>query len=240
MMYLLYGDNTDLARSKLRGIIDSQTKKTPDAVHFRLTTENFSEEKLEELLGSGGLFQNAYIVVLDNLFQDEKAADAILVKLSEIEESQNIFIVLETNLTKAILTKLEKKSAKTQTFALSTKLEKKKPEFSVFTLSDALGARDKKKLWTLFIGAKQAGVSSEEIHPILLWQIKAMLGAVGGSSALEAGLNPFVYTKAKSFSKNFRKDELGTLSRSLIDMYHEVRRGLIDFDIALERWILSL
>lgn len=240
MLYVLYGDNTQLARSKLRGIIDSQTKKNPDASHFRLTTENFDEGKLEEFLGSNGLFQNKYIIVLDNLLLEEKFAKIILPRLEEIEESENIFIVLESTLKKDILGKLEKKSAKTQKFELAKKAGSEKKEFNVFALTDALGARDKKKLWVLYESALLSGLDPEEIHRVLFWQVKAMLGARTSRNALEAGLNPFVYSKTSKYARNFGETELQTLSRSLIDIYHQARRGQRDFEVAMERWVLAI
>ena len=240
MLYVLYGDNFSEARNKLRGIVDSQKEKNPDASHFRLTTQEFDEGKLEEFLGSSGLFQNKYIIVLDGLLSDEENTKIILDRLSEIAESENIFVVIEPSLKKELLSKLEKKSAKVQKFELAKKGGVEKKAFNVFALTDALGARDKKKLWVLYESALLSGLDPEEIHRVFFWQVKSMLGASVSGNALDAGLNPFVYKKTSSYARNFKDGELVALSRSLIDIYHNARRGIADFDIAMERWVLGL
>jgi DNA polymerase III delta subunit len=240
MIYLLYGDNFTQARAKLREIIESQLKRNPDASYFKLNDETWDEGKLEEFIGGQGLFQNKYIVVLDGLLEEEDSEKVVLGKIKEIETSANIFIIIEKNLTKDIVGKIEKRAEKVQKFESSKKIVSEKKEFNVFTLTDALGARDKKKLWVLYEKGVLSGVDPEEMHRLFFWQVKAMLGAASSESAMSAGLNPFVHKKSLGFAKNFKKDELVNLSRKLITLYHEARRGAVDFDVALERWVLEI
>jgi len=239
MIYLLYGDNTPVARKKLREILDLQLKKDPQASYFKLDDENFDEAKLEELAGSQGLFQNKYIVVLDGVLQGEKIKEAVLERIKDLESSPNIFIILESFLKKDVLTKIEKRSEKIQKFELVKKAEVKKSA-AVFELTDALGNRDKKKLWVLYEKQILGGAEPAEMHAILFWQVKAMLGAKVSSSPADSGLNPYVYKKSLSFAKNFNVEELKNLSRGLLAIYHDDRRGLVDFDNAMERWVLGV
>ena len=85
--------------------------------------------------------------------------------------------------------------------------------------------RDKKQLWILYTQAKREGISDEEIHGILFWQVKAMLLAARSKDAGAAGLNPFVYSKSKGFLKNFEEKEVENISSSLVTLYHDSRRG---------------
>ncbi len=239
MIYFLYGSDFSKVRTKLREIIVSQQKKNPDASYFKIEADTWRESSLEELLGSAGLFQNKYLIVLDGVFGDKKTGEKALPFLKDMANSQNIFIIVEGELTKEVGGKIEKKAEKTQHF--SSPLEKtKKKSFDVFALTDAFGVRDKKQLWVLYQRALLEGVSTEEIHRLLLWQVKAILAVFISKDVRESGLNPFVYKKAASFSRNFSKEELINLETSLVIMYHDARRGVLDFDIGLERFVLNI
>lgn len=242
MIYFLYGNDFTKARSKLREILSSQIKKNPDSAYFKLNDDNWDEEKLEELIVSQGLFQNKYIVVLDGLLQDEVSREAVLKRLKEMENSENLFIITEGEIKKEIISKIEKRAEKVQKFENPKKIstDKNKKDFNIFALADALGMRDKKRLWVLYQRAILSGLSPEEIHPILLWQVKAMILGSENKDANEAGLNPFVFRKSLGFAKNFKKEELVGLSRKLVFLYHDARLGKTDFDIALERFVLEV
>lgn len=239
MIYLLYGDNVPLARKKLREILDLQLKKDPEASHFKFDDENFDIAKLEEFTQSQGLFQNKYILVLEGVLQDEKTKDAVIEKIKDLESSQNIFIILESFLKKDVLTKIEKRSEQIQKFELVKKPEVKKST-TIFELTDALGNRDKKKLWVLYQKQILNGTEPAEMHGILFWQVKAMLAAKVSHGAGDSGLNPYVYKKSLSFAKNFELGELVNLSRNLLEIYHDDRRGLFDFNIEMEKWVLGV
>lgn len=242
MIYLIYGNKHEAVRQKVRDIVDAQTKKKPDALHFRVSSENWKDTNLDELVGGQGLFVAKYIVVFDHLLRDKdsdsEAGEILLGRLKEFVEAEHIFIFSEGELTQAILKKFEKKAEKIQ--ELSTEEKKEKARFNIFSLTDLLGTRNKRSLWVEYQKALMSGVSPEEIQPILFWQAKAMLASVHADSAEEAGLNPFVYKKSASFARNFSNDELHDLASKLISVYHDTRRGLVDFETEMERFVLSL
>jgi len=240
MIYLLYGNDFVKARSKLREIIASQMKKNPDASYFKLNPENWSEEKLEEFVQSRGLFQSAYIVVCDGLVSSKQSNETFLANLKEMKASSNIFLIIEETLTKENVKKIEKHAEKVQEFTDAKKDKPKNKDFNVFVLTDALGARDKKRLWLLYQDAMFSGMEPEEIHRLFFWQVKALLSAQNSKGATDAGLNPFVYKKALGFSKNFTGEELRVMSSNLVTLYHEARRGGVEFGIALERFVLGV
>jgi len=167
------------------------------------------------------------------MFYQQKAYPEVVQKV------KNIFFLLEGGLDKATILKLEKVSEKIECFGESLREPKKEKEFNTFSFADALGARDRKKLWVLYQKAKRFNIADEEIHGILFWQTKNMLLAGKAGSPSEAGMNPFVYKKARSFLKNYSTEELGSLSRTLITLSHDARRGKHDFATALERFTLS-
>jgi len=241
MIYLLYGNDTHTSRKKLHTLLDGLSKKRPDAEYFHINSENILEFSVNELISSQGLFEQKYIVVLDNLFDDKakenNRKDELLKSLKEMQGAEHIFIFLEGKLDKKTITRFEKYAEKIHEFSIE---ENKNERFNTFSLTDALGKRDKKSLWTLYQKAKAENIANEEIHGILFWQVKSMLLTLGSSNAKEAGLNPFVFSKSKGFLRNYSNKEVQGLSQRLITLSHDARRGIHEFDVALERFILAL
>ena len=251
MIYLLYGEDTMSARAKAHELISVLQKKKPNAAFFTMTADNCDASKLQEFAGGQGLFEQKYIVFLDRVLETAEAKEAFLDCLKTVSESDNIFVMLEAKLDKATLTKIEKKAEKVQEFAFSAGVQtvtKKDvgdrpatiPQFNIFVLSDALGKRDKKNLWVWYQKALLSDIPPEEISGTLFWQVKSMLVARESKTALESGLNPFVFQKSKTYEKNYPGDILPKLSEKLVSIYHDAHRGKGDFAVALERLILSL
>jgi DNA polymerase III delta subunit len=235
MIYFLYGTDTHKARKKLHELLDLAQKKRPGAELFKITTENWSEGGLEELINSQGLFEKKYTVVLDNLFEKKEVKEFVLDKIEDLQKSEQIFLILEGGVTADVLKKFEKYSEKVQNFE---KLEKKE-RFNIFGVTDGLLQKDKKKLWISYLNALSNGAEEEELHGIFFWQVKNMILVSKASSQNETGLAPFPYKNALSGSRNYKTDELKQMSSDLVEMTHRVRTGEGDLDIMLEKWILE-
>ncbi len=64
------------------------------------------------------------------------------------------------------------------------------------------------------------GISGEELFwRSLVWKVRDML---------------------KGSSEKYKKEELAQLSEKLVSIYHEARRGDLEFDLALEKMIITL
>ncbi|MFQ5662138.1 MAG: hypothetical protein ACE5F2_02705 [Candidatus Paceibacteria bacterium] len=245
MIYLLYGTDTIKTRKKLHTLLDSMFTKKPDASYVRVDEENFNEDRIEEFIGSQGLFENKYIIVFDNLFADKEVKEKILKKIKEISQSQNIFIFLEEKLNKTELNRFEKYAEKIQKIDVETKPAQGwsgsgRKKFDIFSLTDAFGKRDKRELWVLYQKAKLNNVSDEEVHGILFWQVKSMILSLNARDAKSSELNPFVFRKSLGFLKNYSESELKKFSQLLVSLYHDTRKGIHEMDTALERFILQI
>src|SRR3989338_6056678 len=119
-------------------------------------------------------------------------------------------------------------------------LEKSSSTFNIFALTDAIGGRNKREAWMLYRKALASGQVPEEIFYRIFWQVKTMLLACCTKSAEEADMKPFPYSKAKSFLKNFKPNELEKLSEALVVGYHQARRGEEEIETFIEKTILSL
>lgn len=234
MLITFVGDE-DRSREKIRELIASLLLKKPDASFFRFTTE--SEQSLEELLFSQGLFSQKYIVLLDNIFEEKIYKEYVVKNLKEIQESPNIVILFETVVDAKTKTKLEKISDKYKDNSVTAKKQEK---FNVFSLTDALLQKDKKKLWVGYQKALLQNVSAEEIFGVLMWQVKALVQAQTSANAKEADLKPFVFTKAKKAERVYSQSEAENLLKHMVEMYHDSRRGKGKLELLLERKILAL
>lgn len=243
MFYFIYGNDREAGRKKAHELVALMHTKRPHAEVFRFSSEDFSLSKLGELVGEQGLFDKKHITFVDGVFEDTEIKEGIIEKLDEIKASENAFVFLEGKMTKEGLKKIEKRAEKVFEFT-DVKLNKKENgygnDFKVFDMADAFGRRDKKTLWVLFVESRKREIALEEIHGIIFWQVKSMLLAGVTKDATEAGLNPFVFSKARGFLKNYTKDELEKISSSLVAMYHESHRGQRDFASAFEQFILEL
>ncbi|OHA47322.1 MAG: hypothetical protein A2541_01905 [Candidatus Taylorbacteria bacterium RIFOXYD2_FULL_36_9] len=247
MLYLFYGTDKIKARGMAGKTGEAAKKKHTGAELFKLTTENFSANKLDELIASQGLFYSGSIILADNLCEEKEIAEILLKKIKETAESPNFFVFWEESLNKKELEKFKKYAQKTEEFKKPEKKLNKKEELALkgekidfFEFANALGEKNKKQLWTLYQEALSEAVPSEEVQAIFFWQVKAMLLALKSKDASEAGLKPFVYSKSKNYAKNYSENKLKEMSAKLFVMYHEAHRGNLDFAVALEKFILGL
>ena len=239
MLYAFYGTNEAKAKDKAEDLLASLLKKRPDASLIRLSAETFESSQLPELLAGQGLFVQKYVVVLDRIITSSEAGGVVLPALADIAASENIFILVEGKLDAKTKKTVEKHADKANEYSESPGV--KKPErFNAFSLADAFGRRDKKKLWLLYQEALLSGLVAEELHGTLWWQTKSMLLAHKTKSAEEAGMKDFPYQKACGFAQNFSEAELERLAFGLVELYHEARRGKVEFGVGLEKWVLGV
>lgn len=232
MLYVIYGTDTEKARDKFGALIKMLQKKKSDAELFQFDPDNWEVSRFEGLISGQGLFENKYIVSLARCLEDD-----VRDRLKDLQESENIFILFEETLSTKDKKKLEKYAEKIEEHVRKKEIKK---EFNIFALTDALGRRDRKTLWKLYQEALAQSKTAEEIHGVLLWQLKTMCAAEKEADAKSAGLKPFVYSKAKGFLNNFKKGEIGSVTKDWIALYHEARLGRVDFDLGLEKAILNI
>ena len=225
MIYLLYG-KSDERKKYIRKISEKNT-----VILTHVYDYDISEESIHTITNTQkGLFGDIECYVLHNLSRGLDLESL----LPEYSESDNIFIFSEDSITKPITKVFETHIATIKDFGKEILVNNK--NFVIFSLADAFGSRDKKQLWLQFQQVIKYS-SPEEIHGILFWQIKNL--ALIYSSEYNPGMSPFVYKKNVSFAQNFSKDEIKTMARKFIHMFHN-RNRYNTLDIEIEKFILSL
>lgn len=233
MLYVFFGTDTDAVRTHAFETL-ATFGGDASARASRITVDTYAPGMLGELAGSTSLFGEPDIVVLDTLSENETAFEEVLRALAPLGESMNTFVLIEKELSVAIQRECRVHAKVCEEF------KKEKEKLDVFALCDALIARDKKRLWLLFVSLTREGVSMEEIIGILQWQLKVLRLAERTRGPEEAGQKPYPYNKAKRALTHFKKGEVDELARSLLIIYHEGHTGKRDTAFALEEWVLRI
>lgn len=241
MLYVFHGSDTSTALKKALVLVDSLRVKRPDAAYVRIDADHWSPSVIEEHAGGQGLFSKAYIVFLDRVSEHEGAEEILAEYAVTMNESTNIFILLEGDISTDLKKALEKGAEKVIEIVAPGQVgTKKKEEFNIFTLADAIGQRDGIKAWMTYRRAIVLGLEPESIVGTIFWQLKSMLVAMNGKNAAEAGLNPFVYSKAKKAADRYTGAEIRSFMKYLVTAYHDGHRGEVDMGSAIEVMILRL
>lgn len=245
MIHFFYGNDEVKKRDAMRAVKQSFMKENPNTSVFALDEKNWSEGRLDELLSADGLFGEKRIVVCENIFntkdEDDDAQEAngaeedVVRRTPEMSISPHCFVIIAKKANKKLLASLQTSGASVEKYSTETK-----KDFSVFALADALGERDKKKLWVLLQKEIRKESSAEEIIGTLFWKVKTMILAHGAKSASEAGLSPFVWSKANAHAKKWTDAELTALSSKLVRVFHDSHAGEAEPYGTLESFVLEL
>lgn len=238
MIYLFSGDysKASLQAKKTLAVLK---QKRPSAEVFVLDEENFNTETADRLLLSVGLFESKHIIVGRRLSEIPEAETWLSKNVKKIESAEHIFLLVEEKISKALLTKLEKNGSHIKIFDSQSKKETLKDNF-IFTIGDALGERNRQKMWLVFTKAKLKGLSDEDIFWQLVGMVKNILLVNSSPGDQKVPLHPFVIQKVRKFSRNFSQQELADLFSKLFNLYHGCRRKNQDLGVALERLVLEI
>jgi len=177
MLYVFHGTDVAQAGEKARALVKSLRAKKPDAAYERMDADSWSAAAIEGHLGGQGLFSNKYIVFLDRVTENAEAKDSLPGMVASLEESSNIFIVLEGKLN-AELKRAVEKSAEKVIECVPKTAEQKEEGPNIFALAGAFGNRDVPRAWKLYRDAINGGAAPEAIVGMLFWKAKSM-GAKG-------------------------------------------------------------
>ncbi len=226
-------------REKIKKHVDAIRKAHAGAPVFEYDSGSFNKDEVRGYLEQNDLFGEPPLIIFRKVWENESASEFIISHTEEIVSSVAECILIEEIIPKNAEKTFKKFTDVVQCVSKESGGTVIKP-FNVFTLTDALASRDKKRTWVLYQKALASGMSPEEIHPLFLWQIKALLSTKQSKTAEEAGLKPFVFSKSKKFSDRSSLKEWQALLRKCLSVHIDARRGKRDFGIATEEFILSL
>jgi len=231
MIYLFVGNRGTRER------LHAHRERVAPGHIMRITTEDIVHHDMGLLAASNQLFGASFVVFLDGALQEREVREQVLEHAKAMANSENHFFVLENALDAVSLKKLQRHAIHED---VATEAVSKGRQEGFFSIADALGSRDRKKLWVEIVSALYQGAVPEEIHGILWWGVKNMLLVKSARSAADAGINPFVYRKASSFARNYAPAELERLAETVANLLFFARRRGIDSAHALEQFALTL
>lgn len=229
MLHILTG--SDVMKAKARA---AALAKGTELVRFGEGGEPFGNAL--SYLASRGLFSEKIALLLDRPFEDEEGKALFMEHADDLAGSETLVLIVQPDLDAATKKKIPK-DAEVETFEL--KEEKEIPPPSVFALTDAFASGDRKTAWILYRKLVGSGSAAEEVHGALSWQARAVVLASKAKSAEEAGLKPFVYSKAKRAASRLGEAGSEELSRELVRLLHQSRTGGGDLEDLLETFLLK-
>ena len=236
MLILYYGEDFESRNARKNKTLEILKTKRPDSVFSIVKEEDFSENFLNQNIESSGLFDSKSIFEINGSFA-KKENEALFYEYSDkLEASDNAFIFSEDTVSVKTKNLLKKKDFKSYEFNRLVQQEEKK---NIFILTDLFVSKDKKNIWLKYREFIDSGVSEEEIFGILFWAIKSLSIVSKSKSIDETNMKPFVYNKNKRFLGKWAEGEVDNKLFEMINIYHDSRRGVVDFKTELEKLILS-
>ena len=177
MLYIIYGDNIERRKKAKASIYLKENKENVNMANLviNLETEN-KEQKISEAINTQSLWGDNQIITLDKILEDKETKDIIYENLEALKNSGNKFIIEETKINAAVLTKISKYATKvydcTVGELVNNRGNNRVPEKSPFKLCDYIAAKDKKNAWLELMRLYQTDIESEPLHGAIWWKLK--------------------------------------------------------------------
>lgn len=212
MIYLFAGTDTS---TKIKAL-DIFISDLRDTEVYKISRSNFDPMQVESFYSGDDLFAKKSALIFLSLLEREEEREVILENLDKMNESHNFFVFVEGKLNKPIIDSFKKARAELNLFE-ETKIYKEK--FNNFILANALGERNKLKLWTAFRQALSHGAELDALAGLLFWKIKDML-------------------LKRHFTK-FTESELHNLASKVSILLPEARARRQDDEAVFEKFLLE-
>ena len=191
MLYVFCGDRF-AARELSKKFVAVCREKRAQAEYIYLSP-SITHHSLEELLLGQGLFERKYIVFCDEMIGDT-SAQHLIDNLSLYHQSPHMFVVFEPSLSVRDEKKLAVAGAVVQRSRERGVSDDIRP---IFSFIDVFLRGDKDRTFISFHTLLRSGGSPVSILNTLLWQLRVLVLVSQSDTAADAGVKPFVFTKAK-------------------------------------------
>lgn len=124
-------------------------------------------------------------------------------------------------------------------------LQKEKAPFefaySPFALQDAVGEKSAKKAWIEYEKLRFDGIEADELIYKIVAKVRDMLAIKRGASKEDLGIQKdYPFLKSKKDSLNWKEKDLEYFYASLVSIFHDSRKGILEIDSALEKILLKV
>ncbi len=239
MLFVFYGSDQEKAEAKFKTLASGLKLKNPKATWFVWDENNFDIGRFRELVFGQVLFGNHYGVLARRLLDQAGAVDFLMGNLKAMISSSNIFILLEISVPETLIDAIDKAGGQIKEFKLSksaTKDNSPKP----FALIDALGARDRQRLWLEITKDLARQIPPEEIFWQLTGAIKNIYLVKTEAKPEMLKFHPYYQKKLSAYADQYEAKELIELNSSLGEILYQSRSGQVDLGESLELWSMTI
>lgn len=209
MLHLYTGTDRERARKEMNAAIQRIAKNT-EVVRV---TDAHTVADLKSVFDGVGMFGGVRTIVLEGVWGNEEMRAVAGAALKRMRDSREHHFIFEEKLDAATRKSVEQYAEDSKKLDLA----KRKEANTIFALGNALRRGDKKALWVGYQRELPTN-APEAIHGVLFWGAKQML--LSASSANE-------------------RSRAQKLIAALAELPHESRRRGVEFEYALERFVLS-
>jgi len=220
MLYVFTGTNEHSVREHAFLWVATAQKKEPHLTYVRLDGDEIDESAFELIIGSGALFVNRLLVLIDDPYATSVSAlsrEMLNAHLDELAHTNNAIVIIAPRRGNTNQKPLLEKAIKVYVFDKKTTgaLERK---FNS-ALVNALGERNPEKLWLEIVRAFRAGDTPEMIHGLLHWKARELI---------------------KRGSRMWTRAQARSLSINILSVLGNSRRTGSDLSLDIERYALSI
>lgn len=220
MMYVFTGTDEHSVRDHAFLWIAAAQKKEPNLTYVRLAGGELDDATFELIIGSGALFVNRLLVLIDDPYATStinSSREMLDARLDELAHTNNAIVIIaprhgNTN-QKTLLEKA------TKVYVFDKKITGASERKFNSALVNALGERSPGKLWLEVVYAFRAGDAPEMIHGLLHWKARELM---------KKGSRAWTPTQARS------------LSLAILAVLGDSRRAGSDLSLDIERFALSI
>ncbi len=233
LLYLAKKDKNKILQ-KTNLIVDTKLKEEPNIFKINLDPKEFLESSLHELLQSNALFKSNYIVILNDIFEDENAKEFFFDFLDDIASVKHLFILQDS---KCYLSEKELKLLKDKSFKYEIDCPKNSIQSSknVFSIADVFLFENKKDFWLEFLELSKE-FDAEQLYGILSWVFKNIFLFEENPK----NLKPYLAKKYEKALKINDKKKLKSAYLDFLNLPSRARSLNLSLKDELEKWILSL
>ncbi len=242
MIYLFYGSDSEKVRRKAFEWVAKAREKEPNLAYMRLAREEMTANMLLEAVTSNSLFAKRTLTLLDDPYPPARGGSTYGGNVDESEDeenqatttsvlddyidmladSENAIVILAPKLLATKAKKLVAKAKIEYKFDLPAQAGAPVRGFNS-GLVDALGAKNREKLWLEIIRELRASSDlqrdSQRLHGLLHWKARDLM---------DKG------------SRVWKPEESRALSLNLISLLQSSRRKGLDLSESLERFALAM
>jgi len=207
MLYLLAGENTDEAVSKLREIRAAFVRKNEHGPITEVEGTEAVDADVYATIGGGSLFSKNRLTIFKRMgLASASVQKVISAHCDFFETSNDIFVFWETDPKSELSVLLKKTATKSQAVDQKPEKETTMPRANIFAVVDGILEWPDSRLRASITALRD--IDAPDLFSVFLWKLKTVFLAAHGE---EKSLKPFVAQRARAVARTYGADAITAL-----------------------------